>query len=85
MSFVPPYRYVTASALASALKGSASSSSSGAAAARPRRDIAIIDVRDDDFEGGNIVGAINVPSTSFDQKVHQLVEKELKDGGYALP
>lgn len=80
MSFVPPYRYVTASALASALKASAATASSSSSVAKPRRDIAIIDVRDDDFEGGNIVGAINVPSTSFDQKVHQLVEKELKDG-----
>lgn len=80
MSFVPPYRYVTASALASALKNGAASSSSAAATPTKRRDIAIIDVRDDDFEGGNIVGALNVPSTTFDQKVHQLVEKELKDG-----
>lgn len=33
---------------------------------------------DDDFEGGNIVGARNVPSSSFDEALPKLVE-ELKD------
>lgn len=80
MSFKPPYRYLTASSLASTLSSSpVASSSSASPSSLPRKDIAIIDVRDDDFEGGNIVGARNVPSNEFNEKVKGLVQ-ELKDG-----
>lgn len=34
---------------------------------------------DDDFEGGNIVSAINVPSAIFQDAVKKLAEKTLKD------
>ncbi|CAO1623814.1 unnamed protein product [Parajaminaea phylloscopi] len=75
MSFVPPYRYITAANLASALlRAPAGSPASGL-----RRDIAIVDVRDDDFEGGNIIGARNVPSTGFADHADRLARTELKD------
>jgi Cdc25 family phosphatase len=65
---------MTASSLSSILKASPTSSNV------PRKNVAIVDVRDDDFEGGNIVGCINVPSTQLsEQRVQELV-KELKDG-----
>lgn len=74
MSFKPPYRYMTASSLSSVLKASPTTSNV------PRKNVTIVDVRDDDFEGGNIVGCINVPSTQLsDERVKELV-KELKDG-----
>ncbi|PWN18553.1 hypothetical protein BCV69DRAFT_273442 [Microstroma glucosiphilum] len=73
MSFKPPYRYMTASSLSSILKASPATSNV------PRKNIAIVDVRDDDFEGGNIVGCINVPSTQMsDERVKELV-KDLRD------
>ena len=37
--------------------------------------VAIIDVRDEDFEGGCIPGAVNVPSESFDDRVVSLVDE----------
>lgn len=43
--------------------------------AEPGKDYLIVDVRDDDFIGGNIKGAINCPSYSFQETVEDLVEK----------
>jgi rhodanese-related sulfurtransferase len=40
--------------------------------------VAVVDVRDDDHEGGHIKGCIHSPSTSFLSGVDQLREK-LKD------
>ena len=42
---------------------------------RPNSDYIIVDVRDDDFVGGNIKYAINSPSESFEDQVKHLVEK----------
>jgi len=44
----------------------------------PKKDYVVIDVRDDDYAGGNIVGSINMPSENFLNGVDQLV-KETKD------
>lgn len=71
MSFRPPYRYITATNLATLLQKSSPT--------LPRREVAIVDVRDEDFEGGNIVGCRNIPSTVFDDRVKDLVD-ELKSG-----
>ena len=43
--------------------------------AEPGKDYVIVDVRDDDFIGGNIKGAVNCPSYTFEEKVEDLVEK----------
>lgn len=40
----------------------------------------MVDVRDDDFAGGNIVGALNHPSSKFMLTVHDLVERTRKEG-----
>ena len=42
------------------------------------KDYAIVDVRDDDWEGGNIKGAVNHPSYGFLARVDELV-KQTKD------
>ncbi|KAE9394883.1 Rhodanese-like protein [Gymnopus androsaceus JB14] len=44
----------------------------------PKKDYLVVDVRDDDWAGGNIVGGINMPSNDFLNSVDQLV-KETKD------
>ena len=44
----------------------------------PGKDFAIIDVRDDDYIGGNIKGCINYPSRDFLMNVDTLV-RETKD------
>lgn len=69
MSISRPYEYISAESLAEKLKVGQDG----------KNQIKIIDVRDDDFEGGNIPGAINIPSTVFDDKVQGLVET-LKGG-----
>lgn len=63
MSFNPPYKYITASELAAKVKQADAS------------QVQIIDVRDDDFVGGNIVGAKNSPSGSLQENVKALVEE----------
>ncbi|KAI8584675.1 hypothetical protein K450DRAFT_217444 [Umbelopsis ramanniana AG] len=40
----------------------------------PKKDYVIIDVRDHDFAGGNIPGAVNVPSRYFLEDVQKLIE-----------
>jgi hypothetical protein len=44
----------------------------------PKKDYLVVDVRDDDFAGGNIVGAVNMPSRDFLMNVDNLV-KDTKD------
>lgn len=68
MSFARPYSYIQDYQLARLWKDKASSSS-----------VAIVDVRDDDFEGGNIPGCLHIPSTEFPEKVNELVKGPLKD------
>ncbi|PWO01443.1 Rhodanese-like protein [Tilletiopsis washingtonensis] len=58
--------YISGDALAARLKDAAASGSG----ARP----AIVDVRDADFAGGHIVGARNVPSEEFHERVEGLVQ-----------
>jgi len=43
-----------------------------------KQDFIVVDVRDDDYEGGNIKGAVNKPSSEFMAGVDSLV-KETKD------
>lgn len=43
-----------------------------------KKDFLVIDVRDDDFEGGNIKGALNQRSDEFSMNVDSLV-KQTKD------
>ena len=42
------------------------------------KDYVVVDVRDDDWEGGNIKGAVNHPSYGFLARVDELV-KQTKD------
>lgn len=39
------------------------------------KDFVVVDVRDDDYIGGNIKGAINEPSTDFLRNVDGLVSR----------
>lgn len=69
MSFARPYSYISDSSLAELWRS------------RPK-DVKVVDVRDDDFEGGNLVGALHVPSTRFNDEVQGLVTGPLRDGAY---
>ena len=40
-----------------------------------KSDYIIIDVRDDDFCGGNLVGAVNYPSSTFESKLDEVYNK----------
>lgn len=44
----------------------------------PKKDFVVVDVRDDDYEGGNIKGSMNYPSKEFLTNVDGLV-KETKE------
>ncbi|GAA5882987.1 hypothetical protein JCM16303_006777 [Sporobolomyces ruberrimus] len=60
------YSYINHDSVASLIKSSAI----------PGKDYQIVDVRDEDFRGGNIPGAINAPSEQRTQEtVQALVEK----------
>ena len=37
-------------------------------------DYLVVDVRDEDYRGGNIKGGINIPSEQFLPKLHQLID-----------
>lgn len=37
-------------------------------------DFLVVDVRDDDYRGGNIKGGINIPSEQFLRKLHKLID-----------
>ncbi|RXK40998.1 hypothetical protein M231_01628 [Tremella mesenterica] len=66
MSFSLPYAYITARELATMIKASPSAA---------LKDYAVVDVRGDDFVGGNIVSALNYPSETFHDNVSGLVER----------
>lgn len=44
----------------------------------PKKDFVVVDVRDDDYEGGNVKGSMNYPSKEFLTNVDGLV-KETKE------
>lgn len=44
----------------------------------PKKDFVVVDVRDDDYAGGNIKGSVNIPSSEFLRNVDELV-KNTKD------
>ena len=46
--------------------------------AKPDVDYVVVDVRDDDYVGGHIVGGKHRPSVTFPETVQELVE-ETKD------
>ncbi|PWZ00359.1 Rhodanese-like protein [Testicularia cyperi] len=71
MSFQPLYSYIDRDSLAEKVRKHGSDPK--------QREIAIVDVRDDDFEGGNIVGAVNHPSSTLDQSLHDIIAGPLKD------
>lgn len=81
MSLSTPYTYISASELAKTLKQQQQQqqAQSGSSQVQP---VAVVDVRDDDYEGGHIRGCTHVPSTTFSDKVHDLVVGPLKDGVY---
>ena len=41
----------------------------------PRKDFLVVDVRDDDYAGGNIKGCLHLPSTEFLMNVDDLVKQ----------
>jgi len=41
---------------------------------QPHEHYVVVDVRDDDYRGGNIKGSVNHPSETFLDKVHEVVE-----------
>jgi len=61
-------KYITADRLATIIKSDKV----------PKKDYYVVDVRDDDWRGGNIKGSSNHPSYSFMDSVNQLVQ-ETKD------
>ncbi|KAJ9107344.1 hypothetical protein QFC21_000794 [Naganishia friedmannii] len=63
MSSTPPFKYISASELAELVKKT------------DTKEVQVIDVRDDDFAGGNIKGAVNSPSEGFTQKASELVQE----------
>ncbi|KAL0960720.1 hypothetical protein HGRIS_005746 [Hohenbuehelia grisea] len=60
----PMVRYMNADELAQLIK-------SGKV---PKKDYLVVDVRDDDWEGGNIKGSVNIPSNAFLLNVDNLVK-----------
>ncbi|KAK8869591.1 hypothetical protein IAR55_000158 [Kwoniella newhampshirensis] len=66
MSFSLPFKYITADELAQMIKSKPASA---------LKDYAVVDVRDSDFTGGNIVSALNYPSDTFHATVDELVKK----------
>ncbi|KAG8955874.1 hypothetical protein FRC04_006321 [Tulasnella sp. 424] len=65
MSIKPLYRYITGKELAELIKSGK----------EPLKDYVVVDVRDHDFEGGNIVSCMRSPSEKFDEDLDGLVEK----------
>ncbi|SHO77295.1 Similar to S.cerevisiae protein YCH1 (Phosphatase with sequence similarity to Cdc25p) [Malassezia sympodialis ATCC 42132] len=65
MSFQAPYKYIDADSLASMLKQRSENP----------RSVVVVDVRDDDYEGGHIAGAIHSPSSTFLDSVNDLLAK----------
>lgn len=50
-----------------------------------QHNILVIDVRDDDYIGGNIKGAINVPSYTFNNRVQHIVEQYIVNNNMPPP
>ncbi|KAJ1022231.1 hypothetical protein NDA13_005145 [Ustilago tritici] len=71
MSFKLFYSYVDGDTLAETVRKHASDPN--------QKEVAIVDVRDDDFVGGNIVTAKNHPSSRIDDEIEDLVYGPLKD------
>ncbi|EST07007.1 Rhodanese-like domain protein [Kalmanozyma brasiliensis GHG001] len=71
MSFQPLYKYIDRDSLAEQVRKTGSDTK--------QREVAIVDVRDDDFEGGNILNARNHPSSTFPDQVQDLIYGPLKD------
>ncbi|KAG8682157.1 hypothetical protein FRC08_015151 [Ceratobasidium sp. 394] len=46
---------------------------------KPMTDYVVVDVRDDDFSGGNIVGCVRAPSNTYLTTVDELVMTKTKD------
>lgn len=67
MSFKPSYTYISAADFAKAWREQNSTPST--------KGWTVIDVRDDDFEGGHIKGCRNIPSTQFPDQVESLVDE----------
>jgi len=66
MALVPSImRWITATELRDIIKG----------AGKPLLDYAIVDVRDADYDGGNIPNCIHIPSLNFHGQVNELVEQ----------
>ncbi|KAG8890662.1 hypothetical protein FRB98_006165 [Tulasnella sp. 332] len=65
MSFTPLYRYISGQELADMMKSDK----------KALEDFAIIDVRDSDFLGGNIVGCLRYPSEQYENTIDDLIEK----------
>lgn len=49
----------------------------------PKKDFVVVDVRDDDYVGGNIKGSMNYPSAEFLSNVDGLV-KETKEVPFVI-
>lgn len=64
MSCRPPYTYMDADVLASHIKKRAEDGAK----------VAVVDVRDDDYEGGHINGAVHAPSSTFLDRVNSLLK-----------
>ncbi|KAK1925082.1 Rhodanese-like domain-containing protein [Papiliotrema laurentii] len=69
MSFSLPYKWITAEELAALIKSKSDDE---------MKRYAVVDVRDSDFAGGNIIRAINSPSETFYDSAGSLV-KQLED------
>ncbi|KAG8920874.1 hypothetical protein FRC01_000551 [Tulasnella sp. 417] len=65
MSSEPLYRYITGQELAELIKSGK----------EPLKDYAVVDVRGQDFSGGNIVSCLQSPSEKFEEDVDELIEK----------
>jgi rhodanese-related sulfurtransferase len=66
-------KYISAEELATIIRDPAK---------KPWSDYLVVDVRDDDYAGGNIPGAVNIPSRDYHMKVNDLIkeahEKDVK-------
>jgi rhodanese-related sulfurtransferase len=47
------------------------------------KKLLIVDVRDEDFHGGNIFGAVNIPSEEFESRISELVSRTC-DGSHEV-
>ncbi|CAE7116087.1 unnamed protein product [Rhizoctonia solani] len=61
----PSFRYISPTELSELMKSEK----------EPMKDYAVVDVRDDDFLGGNIVGCVRAPSSKYLTTVDDLVSK----------